>query len=44
MHIIDMYWFLCSCRYWDHLGVELFLRCLGGGGDGDDGVDIFKCY
>lgn len=34
MHMIDVYWFLCSCRYWGHSTVGLYSMVLiwGGGG------------
>ena len=30
MHIIDLYWFSCWCRYWGHLGVGLSSKVFGG--------------
>ena len=36
MHMIDVYWFLCSCRYWGHSTVGLYSMVLiwrGGGAE-----------
>ena len=30
MHIIDVYWISCWCRYWGHSGVGLYSMLFGG--------------